>query len=190
MIADSSLTERHSMEEQLKQYKATSSVTNEKKDDGIIAHPDGCGLLQFSKITQGEDKLWRSFCPEQSGRSEEHQWHRHQHRCHHHNHYRHHSKESNQKQPISAASRLKPEKEDEEAATSVTDSFGTLCVSNRCTSYGANNVAVSMPTSCRAEARNSAMCLDDTTVDDLAGYLDEIMFLPKPMSEMAELMYT
>ena len=42
---------------------------------------------------------------------------------------------------------------------------------------------------CRQEA--CAPCyLDDTTVDDLAGYLDQIVFLPKPMSEMAELMYT
>lgn len=32
--------------------------------------------------------------------------------------------------------------------------------------------------------------LDDTTVDELAGYLEEMMYLPKPMSEMAELMYT
>ena len=45
--------------------------------------------------------------------------------------------------------------------------------------------------SCREQA--AAACVnsfDDTTVDDLAGYLDEIMFIPKPMSEMAELMYT
>lgn len=32
--------------------------------------------------------------------------------------------------------------------------------------------------------------LDDTTVDELAGYLENMMYLPKPMSEMAELMYT
>lgn len=32
--------------------------------------------------------------------------------------------------------------------------------------------------------------LDDTTVDELAGYLEEMMYLPQPMSEMAELMYT
>ena len=42
---------------------------------------------------------------------------------------------------------------------------------------------------CRQEA--CVPCyFDDTTVDDLAGYLDQIVFLPKPMSEMAELMYT
>lgn len=45
--------------------------------------------------------------------------------------------------------------------------------------------------SCRQQAVSyGPSCFDDTTVDDLAGYLDEIMFLPKPMSEMAELMYT
>ena len=45
--------------------------------------------------------------------------------------------------------------------------------------------------SCRQQAVTYAPSyFDDTTVDDLAGYLDEIMFLPKPMSEMAELMYT
>ena len=45
--------------------------------------------------------------------------------------------------------------------------------------------------SCRQQAVTyRPSYFDDTTVDDLAGYLDEIMFLPKPMSEMAELMYT
>lgn len=47
--------------------------------------------------------------------------------------------------------------------------------------------------SCRQQAATyggPGRYFDDTTVDDLAGYLDEIMFLPKPMSEMAELMYT
>lgn len=42
---------------------------------------------------------------------------------------------------------------------------------------------------CRQEVC-APCCFDDTTVDDLAGYFDQIMFLPKPMSEMAELMYT
>ena len=42
---------------------------------------------------------------------------------------------------------------------------------------------------CRQEVCAPSL-LDDTTVDDLAGYLDQIVFLPKPMSEMAELMYT
>jgi hypothetical protein len=48
-----------------------------------------------------------------------------------------------------------------------------------------------MMRSCREQAAVAyANSFDDTTVDDLAGYLDEIMFIPKPMSEMAELMYT
>ena len=49
----------------------------------------------------------------------------------------------------------------------------------------------SLHMSCRQQAAACRQChFDDTTVDDLAGYLDEIMYLPKPMSEMAELMYT
>jgi hypothetical protein len=39
--------------------------------------------------------------------------------------------------------------------------------------------------SCRQEA-----LYNDITVEDLAGYLDELLYLPKPMSDMAELMYT
>ena len=42
---------------------------------------------------------------------------------------------------------------------------------------------------CRQEVY-APSCLDDTTVDDLVGYFDQIMYIPKPMSEMAELMYT
>ena len=74
------------------------------------------------------------------------------------------------------------------------DSFSSLSVSS---SPAAGHMS-SWPQSlgprrtCREEAAavSSRNCLDDTTVDDLAGYLDEIMFIPKPMSEMAELMYT
>lgn len=64
----------------------------------------------------------------------------------------------------------------------ITESFSGLSVSGH----------ISVPKSCReqAGATSHVNCLDDTTVDDLAGYLDEIMFIPKPMSEMAELMYT
>ena len=36
----------------------------------------------------------------------------------------------------------------------------------------------------------SAIGGDDTTVDELAGYFDLMLYLPRPMSEMAELMYT
>ena len=38
--------------------------------------------------------------------------------------------------------------------------------------------------------RQQATAYDDITVDDLAGYLDELLYLPRPMSDMAELMYT
>ena len=43
--------------------------------------------------------------------------------------------------------------------------------------------------SCREEA----LCvghMDDVTVDELAGYFDQLLYLPRPMSEMAQLMYT
>ena len=40
-------------------------------------------------------------------------------------------------------------------------------------------------TSCR----QAALWEDDVTVDDLAGYMDQLLHLPKPMSDMAELMY-
>lgn len=77
-----------------------------------------------------------------------------------------------------------------EDAASIIDSFDTLSVSNSHHPVVASHSAVAIPRSCRQEATNSVTYFDDTTVDDLAGYLDEIMFLPKPMSEMAELMYT
>lgn len=74
---------------------------------------------------------------------------------------------------------------------SIIDSLNSLCVS--CSDPVVNPVL--MRRSCREEASAAAVAcaagsLDDTTVDDLAGYLDEIMYLPQPMSEMAELMYT
>ena len=78
-------------------------------------------------------------------------------------------------------------------------SFNSLSVSNS-EQFSCSNSPRVLPAtsaishlSCRQQAASyggGARCLDDTTVDDLAGYLDEIMFLPKPMSEMAELMYT
>ena len=42
---------------------------------------------------------------------------------------------------------------------------------------------------CRDEALGVGY-VDDVTVDDLAGYFDQMLHLPKPMSEMAQLMYT
>lgn len=76
----------------------------------------------------------------------------------------------------------------------IVSSFNSLSVSHF-GSNSANSLRI-VPTtgshmSCRQQAATyEGRCFDDTTVDDLAGYLDEIMFLPKPMSEMAELMYT
>ena len=43
--------------------------------------------------------------------------------------------------------------------------------------------------SCRNEVLGVGY-VDDVTVDDLAGYFDQMLHLPKPMSEMAQLMYT
>ena len=40
------------------------------------------------------------------------------------------------------------------------------------------------PHTCRQEA-----LWEDITVDDLAGYMDQLLYLPRPMSDMAELMY-
>ena len=75
------------------------------------------------------------------------------------------------------------------------NSDNSFCSSNAQRVSPLSTVAASSGShmSCRQQAASyggGAMYFDDTTVDDLAGYLDEIMFLPKPMSEMAELMYT
>jgi hypothetical protein len=43
--------------------------------------------------------------------------------------------------------------------------------------------------SCRDEALGVGY-VDDVTVDDLTGYFDQMLHLPRPMSEMAQLMYT
>ena len=52
-----------------------------------------------------------------------------------------------------------------------------------------NNTAIQQQCfrSCRQEA---CYYPSDITVDELAGYLDELLYIPKPMSDMAELMYT
>ena len=55
---------------------------------------------------------------------------------------------------------------------------------------GASGLATSLSgtdleMSCSQEAR-----LDDTSVDDLAGYFDDFVHIPKKMSSMAEMMYT
>lgn len=38
---------------------------------------------------------------------------------------------------------------------------------------------------CSQQAR-----MDDTTVDELAGYFDNLVYIPRKMSLMAEMMYT
>ena len=75
----------------------------------------------------------------------------------------------------------------------IIESFNSLSVSNSGSSslrLVPTNVSGGSHLSCRQQAATYGRYFDDTTVDDLAGYFDEIMFLPKPMSEMAELMYT
>ena len=69
----------------------------------------------------------------------------------------------------------------------IIESFNSMHVSN--TTTGAQSMPTGM--SCRQQAAAyDSRYFDDTTVDELAGYFDEIMYLPRPMSEMAELMYT
>lgn len=51
----------------------------------------------------------------------------------------------------------------------------------------ATPVSYSQHRTCREEAIN---VYNDITVGELAGYLDELLYLPRPMSDMAELMYT
>lgn len=80
---------------------------------------------------------------------------------------------------------------------SIEEYFTSLSVSSSSSSAHTDLVSGSAPQpqvvmrTCREQAAAAYVnSFDDTTVDDLAGYLDEIMFIPKPMSEMAELMYT
>lgn len=42
---------------------------------------------------------------------------------------------------------------------------------------------------CAQQARLSSAITDDTTIDDLTGYLDDMLHIPKKMSRMAEMMY-
>ena len=128
--------------------------------------------------TDLKEKQWTQEC---------HDWHRS--RCH---SSRHHNRQSYElyRQRNSHKRKEMETRAVDATGDSVADSLSSLCVSNSNTPCSSVPSLVAMPRSCRAEATSSAMCLDDTTVDDLAGYLDQIMFLPKPMSEMAELMYT
>ena len=46
---------------------------------------------------------------------------------------------------------------------------------------------------CHGNCRDEALgvgYVDDVTVEDLAGYFDQMLHLPRPMSDMAQLMYT
>ena len=106
-------------------------------------------------------------------------------------HYHHHRPSHSQPHLPSKNPDFYPSSSCEGEDDAIIHSFGTLSVStsHHSAPVGSRSQA-NIPRSCREEATNSMASLDDTTVDDLAGYLDEIMFLPKPMSEMAELMYT
>ena len=71
------------------------------------------------------------------------------------------------------------------------ESFNTLTVSNSTFVWSKPTCALSVPSysTCRQQAAVPVFT-DDTTVDDLAGYFDQMLYIPKPMSDMAELMYT
>lgn len=43
---------------------------------------------------------------------------------------------------------------------------------------------------CANVQRHSGMNFDDTTPEELAAYFDQLLYFPKPMSAMAEMMYT
>ncbi len=82
-------------------------------------------------------------------------------------------------------------------AEEIVDSFNSLHVTDRNCVRTVSCPADESPVpqdvallyrTCRQEL--CAPCyLDDTTVDDLVGYFEQMLYLPKPMSDMAELMY-
>jgi len=52
------------------------------------------------------------------------------------------------------------------------------------------NLSCSAQANCSVLPSTAGMPTDDVTVEELAGYLDELLHLPKKMSQMAEMMYT
>lgn len=80
------------------------------------------------------------------------------------------------------------------------ESFATLQISNNktvrrqrlnsCKETTSSTVpSKSNDVTCAQQARLSSAITDDTTIDDLTGYLDDMLHIPKKMSRMAEMMY-